>query len=168
MGSLKKDFPRIPLIALTATANDRVKQDVMVNLGMKSPLVLSQSFNRKNLKYEVRPKTKTILADIATFISGSFRGKCGIIYCQSKKQCEDTADKLRKDYKIRAAHYHAVRFPSFLSGAPHLLISGPGTIGHGQGRSSPHSGWLADGRLPRHLRDDRVPLRLAVELRSIN
>lgn len=109
MGALKKDFPSIPLIALTATANSRVKEDVMVNLGMQRPLVLTQSFNRKNLRYEVRPKSKGVLGDIAKLINSSFKGKCGIIYCHSKKQCEDTADKLRKDYKISAMHYHAVR-----------------------------------------------------------
>lgn len=108
MGSLKKDFANVPLIALTATANDRVKQDVMENLRMRSPVVLTASFNRKNLKYEVRPKGKNLLTEIATFIKTGFKGKCGIIYCNSKKACEDVADKLRRDHKIPARHYHAV------------------------------------------------------------
>ena len=111
MGSLKKDFANVPLIALTATANDRVKQDVMDNLRMKSPVVLTASFNRKNLKYEVRPKGKNLLGEIANFIQTGFRGKTGIIYCNSKKSCEDVADKLRKDYQIPARHYHAVSPP---------------------------------------------------------
>lgn len=109
MGSLKKDFPGIPLIALTATANDRVKTDVINNLGMRNLLMLTQSFNRPNLRYEVRPKKKEVLKDIASFITGQHRGECGIIYCQSKKQCEDTADKLRREHKVEARHYHAVR-----------------------------------------------------------
>ncbi|KDE05013.1 hypothetical protein, variant [Microbotryum lychnidis-dioicae p1A1 Lamole] len=107
MGSLKKDFPRVPMIALTATANDRVKNDVMSNLRMQSPLVLTQSFNRKNLRYEVRPKGKGVINDIATLIRTNFSGKCGIIYCMSKKQCEDTAKTLRDRYQIGAQHYHA-------------------------------------------------------------
>ncbi|SCZ90878.1 BZ3500_MvSof-1268-A1-R1_Chr1-3g02341 [Microbotryum saponariae] len=107
MGSLKKDFPRVPMIALTATANDRVKNDVMSNLRMQSPLVLTQSFNRKNLRYEVRPKGKGVINDIATLIRTNFSGKCGIIYCMSKKQCEDTAKTLRNRYQIGAQHYHA-------------------------------------------------------------
>ncbi|GAA6059906.1 hypothetical protein JCM10212_005289 [Sporobolomyces blumeae] len=107
MGSLKKDYPDIPLIALTATANQRVKTDVMTNLAMVNPLVLTQSFNRANLRYHVRPKTKRVLGDIADFIRQNHEGECGIVYCSSKKQCEDTADKLRKEHGIKAQHYHA-------------------------------------------------------------
>ncbi|GAA5907235.1 RecQ family ATP-dependent DNA helicase [Sporobolomyces salmoneus] len=107
MGSLKRDFPRIPLIALTATANSRVKTDVMTNLAMENPVVLSQSFNRANLRYYVKDKTKGLIQDIAEFIKTNHRGECGIIYCSSKKQCEDTAAKLRGDFKIPAQHYHA-------------------------------------------------------------
>lgn len=116
MGSLKRDYPNIPLIALTATANSRVKTDVMTNLSMSDPVVLSQSFNRANLRYYVKPKTKGLMQDIADFIKTNHRGECGIIYCSSKKQCEDTAAKLRSDFKIPAQHYHAVRldFLSFL------------------------------------------------------
>lgn len=106
---LKEDYPDVPLIALTATANQRVKVDVMENLRMKSPVILTASFNRKNLRYEIRPKGKNVLEKIAEFITQKHRGKCGIIYCSSKKKCEDTADKLRRDYKIPAKHYHAVR-----------------------------------------------------------
>ncbi|GAA5930476.1 uncharacterized protein JCM15063_004817 [Sporobolomyces koalae] len=107
MGSLKRDFPDIPLIALTATANSRVKTDVMANLVMKDPLVLTQSFNRANLRYHVKPKCKNFLKDMADFIKTNHRGECGIIYCSSKKQCEDTAAKLRSDFRIPAQHYHA-------------------------------------------------------------
>ncbi|GAA6009745.1 hypothetical protein JCM11491_001084 [Sporobolomyces phaffii] len=107
MGSLKRDYPNIPLIALTATANSRVKTDVMTNLSMSDPVVLSQSFNRANLRYYVKPKTKGLMQDIADFIKTNHRGECGIIYCSSKKQCEDTAAKLRSDFKIPAQHYHA-------------------------------------------------------------
>lgn len=109
MGSLKRDYPDIPLIALTATANPRVKTDVMTNLAMVRPVVLSQSFNRANLRYYVKDKSKGFLQDIADFIKTNHRGECGIIYCSSKKQCEDTAAKLRSDFKIPAQHYHAVR-----------------------------------------------------------
>ncbi|GAA5906284.1 hypothetical protein JCM5296_000304 [Sporobolomyces johnsonii] len=107
MGTLKRDYPDVPLIALTATANDRVKTDVMTNLAMDRPLVLTQSFNRANLRYHVRKKGKTILADIAEFIKKDHQGECGIIYCSSKKQCEDVADKLRREYSIKSMHYHA-------------------------------------------------------------
>jgi superfamily II DNA helicase RecQ len=109
MGHLKRDYPGVPLIALTATANSRVKTDVMTNLQMHNPVMLTQSFNRANLRYHVKKKSKNILADIADFIQQSHQGECGIIYCSSKKQCEDTAQRLRSQYKIKAMHYHAVR-----------------------------------------------------------
>lgn len=115
MGHLKRDYPGVPLIALTATANSRVKTDVMTNLCMTNPVMLTQSFNRANLRYHVKKKTKNILGDIADFIQSSHQGECGIIYCASKKQCEDTAQRLRSQYKIKAMHYHAVRFFRFLS-----------------------------------------------------
>jgi superfamily II DNA helicase RecQ len=108
MGLLKQDFPDVPLIALTATANQRVKKDVMACLRMQSPVVLTASFNRKNLRYEVRSKPKNVLGEMAKFIKTKYPGKCGIIYCSSKKKCEDTADKLRRDFHIPAKHYHAV------------------------------------------------------------
>ncbi|GAA5911449.1 hypothetical protein JCM6882_005005 [Rhodosporidiobolus microsporus] len=107
MGNLKRDYPGVPLIALTATANDRVKQDVMTNLSMSSPVMLTQSFNRSNLTYKVKKKTKNVLSDIADMIMSKHRGECGIIYCASKKQCEDTAERLRREFKIKAMHYHA-------------------------------------------------------------
>ncbi|GAA5830045.1 hypothetical protein JCM11251_006855 [Rhodosporidiobolus azoricus] len=107
MGNLKRDYPGIPLIALTATANERVKKDVMTNLGMANPVLLSQSFNRANLEYHVKKKGKNVLSDIADFIRSKHDGESGIIYCSSKKQCEDTASRLRTDYKIQAMHYHA-------------------------------------------------------------
>lgn len=122
MGKLKQDYPGIPIIALTATANDRVKSDVLSNLGMRDSLVLTQSFNRPNLKYEVRPKTKKVVEDIATFITKQHHNQCGIIYCSSKAKCEETADKLRRDYKIEARHYHAVRALSLFLSRDHSFL----------------------------------------------
>ena len=84
MGALKHDFAGVPLMALTATATDRVRQDVISNLGMDRPLVLTASFNRPNLKYEVRPKTKGFVNEIIAFVQQHKR-ECGIIYCASQK-----------------------------------------------------------------------------------
>lgn len=110
MGKLKGDFPGIPFIALTATANARIQEDVLSNLGMTGALVLTQSFNRPNLKYEVRAKSSKVIEDIAEFINDHHSGECGIIYCSSQAKCEDVAAGLRNKYRIEARHYHAVRF----------------------------------------------------------
>ncbi|KAI8600434.1 hypothetical protein EDD21DRAFT_134127 [Dissophora ornata] len=107
LGQLKLTYPGVPFMALTATANDKVQQDVLFNLGMQNCLVLKQSFNRRNLYYEVRPKTAKIYADIHAFITATYPGACGIIYCTSKRACEEMADKLRNQYGLSAQHYHA-------------------------------------------------------------
>lgn len=95
------------MIALTATANERVKADIVQNLNIRGCLTLTQSFNRSNLHYEVRPKGGKLLEHMAEFIKNEHEGECGIIYCLSKKACEDTADKLKNKHGIAAHHYHA-------------------------------------------------------------
>ncbi|KAA1087808.1 ATP-dependent DNA helicase sgs1 [Puccinia graminis f. sp. tritici] len=104
---LRKEFKNIPFIALTATANHRVQQDVMSNLKITGCWVLTQSFNRINLRYEVRPKTKDVLNDIIQIITVDHKGESGIIYCLSKKQCEEVAAHLSAKNWIKAHHYHA-------------------------------------------------------------
>lgn len=94
-------------MALTATANDRVKDDIVKSLGIKGCVMLNASFNRPNLYYEVRTKKTTVLKEIAEFIQTEHDGECGIIYCLSQKMCEQVADTLRRDHKIKAMHYHA-------------------------------------------------------------
>lgn len=107
LGQLKVQYPNIPMIALTATANERVKADIVENLNIRGCLTLTQSFNRSNLHYEVRSKSGKVLESIAKFIQEEHAGECGIVYCMSKRACEDTADKLKRDFKIEAHHYHA-------------------------------------------------------------
>ncbi|KAI7961207.1 hypothetical protein MJO28_001696 [Puccinia striiformis f. sp. tritici] len=104
---LRKEFMNIPFIALTATANHRVQQDVMSNLKITGCRVLTQSFNRGNLRYEVRAKTKDVLNDIIRVITVDHQGESGIIYCLSKKQCEEVAGHLAKKFHVKAHHYHA-------------------------------------------------------------
>ncbi len=94
-----------PLIALTATATPKVQHDIQKNLGMLDAKVFKSSFNRANLFYEVRPKTKEIDRDIIRFIKNN-EGKSGIIYCLSRKRVEELAETLRLN-DIRALPYHA-------------------------------------------------------------
>lgn len=108
LGKLRTEFPGVPVMAMTATANHRVKADVVASLGIKGCKVLEQSFNRANLRYDVREKNqKTVIADIAKFIQSSHKNQCGIVYCLSRRACEDVAERLSREYGLQAQHYHA-------------------------------------------------------------
>ncbi len=94
-----------PVIALTATATDKVRTDIKKNLGIMDADEFKSSFNRPNLYYEVRPKTKEVDKDIIKFIK-LHSGKSGIIYCLSRKKVEELAEILKAN-DIKAAPYHA-------------------------------------------------------------
>lgn len=94
-----------PVIALTATATDKVRTDIKKNLGINNAIEYKSSFNRSNLYYEVRPKTQEIDRDIIRFIKQN-EGKSGIIYCLSRKKVEELAEVLRTN-EIKAEAYHA-------------------------------------------------------------
>ena len=94
-----------PVIALTATATDKVRTDIKKNLGITDALEFKSSFNRPNLYYEVRQKTKNVDRDIIRFIRRN-PGKSGIIYCLSRKKVEELAEVLRTN-DIKAEAYHA-------------------------------------------------------------
>lgn len=102
----KREYPDIPMMALTATASKQVIMDIIHNLELNNPVFLKQSFNRTNLFYEVRKKSKNSIKEIVTEIKSKFRNQTGIIYCHSKKSCEQTATALQK-FGIRCAYYHA-------------------------------------------------------------
>ena len=99
------EIGKAPIIALTATATDKVRTDIKKNLGILDAKEFKSSFNRPNLYYEVRPKTKDIDKDIVRFIK-QHTGKSGIIYCLSRKKVEDLAEVLRAN-DIKAQCYHA-------------------------------------------------------------
>ena len=94
-----------PVIALTATATHKVRDDIKKSLGILDAREYCSSFNRPNLYYEVRPKTKNVDSDIVRYIKGQ-PGKSGIIYCLSRKKVEELAEILRAN-DISAAAYHA-------------------------------------------------------------
>src|SRR5690606_2602093 len=95
----------IPIIGLTATATPKVQEDVLKNLGIPNAKTFKASFNRPNLYYEVRPKTKNADADIIRFVKQN-TGKSGIIYCLSRKRVEELAQVLQVN-GIKAVPYHA-------------------------------------------------------------
>ena len=94
-----------PLITLTATATPKVQHDIQKNLNMLNATVFKSSFNRANLYYEVRPKTKDVEKDIIKYIR-SQAGKSGIIYCLSRKKVEELTETLQVN-GISALPYHA-------------------------------------------------------------
>lgn len=94
-----------PVIALTATATLKVQQDIMKNLEIQNADVFKSSFDRPNLYYEVRPKTKNVVKEIIKFIKTK-QGKSGIVYCLSRKKVEELAETLKVN-GINAAPYHA-------------------------------------------------------------
>ena len=100
-----KQLGDVPIIGLTATATPKVQEDILKNLDMPDAKTFKASFNRPNLFYEVRTKTKNIEADIIRFIKQS-KGKSGIIYCLSRKKVEEIAGVLQVN-GISAVPYHA-------------------------------------------------------------
>ncbi|MCF8228948.1 MAG: DNA helicase RecQ [Bacteroidales bacterium] len=95
----------VPVIALTATATVKVQTDIQKNLTIQDAKVFKSSFDRANLYYEVRPKTKSVIKDIIKFIKTQ-PGKSGIVYCLSRKKVEEMAETLKVN-GIKALPYHA-------------------------------------------------------------
>ena len=102
---IKRIGDNIPMVGLTATATPKVQEDILKNLGITDATTFKASFNRPNLFYEVRPKTKSVDADIIRFIKQN-QGKSGIVYCLSRKRVEELAQVLQVN-GINAVPYHA-------------------------------------------------------------
>ena len=100
-----KQLGDVPIIGLTATATPKVQEDILKNLDMVDATTFKASFNRPNLYYEIRTKTKNIESDIIRFIK-QHKGKSGIIYCLSRKKVEAIAEVLQVN-GISAVPYHA-------------------------------------------------------------
>ena len=102
--SIIEAIDRVPIVALTATATPKVQQDIQKNLGMQDAKVFKDSFNRKNLYYEVQPK-RDVGSQIVRFIKNN-SNKSGIVYCLSRKKVEEISQTLQVN-GIKALPYHA-------------------------------------------------------------
>ncbi len=100
-----KTIDNVPVICLTATATEKVQEDILKTLGITDANCFKASFNRPNLFYEVRPKTKEVEKDIIRFVKQR-PGKSGIIYCLSRKKVEEIAQILQVN-GVKAVPYHA-------------------------------------------------------------
>ncbi|KAF6138410.1 hypothetical protein GIB67_007094 [Kingdonia uniflora] len=106
LGCLKQNFPDVPVMALTATATQSVRKDILTALKIPRALVLETSFDRPNLKYEVIVKTKDALKQLGQLLKSRFDNTCGIVYCLSKSECVETSSYLNTKCKIKTVYYH--------------------------------------------------------------
>jgi bloom syndrome protein len=111
LGIMKELFPHVPVMAMTATATHQVMQDIMKNLKMENPKEVHLSFNRPNLKYAVYPKkSKARTFSAIEQIIRKNRNKTGIIYCLSRKSCQEVSEELNKRLNFGrnyVSYYHA-------------------------------------------------------------
>ena len=148
------EISRRPIIALTATATPKVQHDIQKNLGMLDAKVYKSSFNRPNLYYEVRPKTKEVDKDIIRFIRAN-EGKSGIIYCLSRRKVEELAEVLKMN-GIKALPYHAgmegavrsANQDAFLNEDVNVIVA---TIAFGMGIDKPDVRFVIHYDMPKSL-----------------
>jgi ATP-dependent DNA helicase RecQ len=145
---------KVPVIALTATATPKVQQDIQKNLGMMDATVFKSSFNRPNLYYEVRAKTKNASKDVIRYIKGH-TGKSGIVYCLSRKKVEELAETFVVN-GIKALPYHAGLDPAtrrqnqdkFLMEEVDVIVA---TIAFGMGIDKPDVRFVIHYDMPKSL-----------------
>jgi ATP-dependent DNA helicase RecQ len=152
LSTLRRRHPQIPMLAFTATATPRVRTDIIGQLGLRDPAVHLSSFNRSNLFYRVRPKTKQTYAQL---LAQARSGGAGIVYCLSRRRVDELAIQLTGD-GIHARPYHAglesgVRRDNqdaFIRDDVQVIVA---TIAFGMGIDKPDVRWVAHYDLPKTL-----------------
>lgn len=154
LGQLRIRYPHVPLMALTATATERVRQDILTQLRLCNPHVHIASFNRPNLYYEVRPKNQGSFAELLQLLRKQ-PGAPVIIYCQSRRSVDELSEALQRN-AIRALPYHAgltgeqrsENQERFIRDDVPVLVA---TIAFGMGISKPDVSAVIHYDLPRNL-----------------
>uniref|UniRef100_A0A3Q4AW50 RecQ-like DNA helicase BLM n=1 Tax=Mola mola TaxID=94237 RepID=A0A3Q4AW50_MOLML len=107
---LRQKFPKVPMMALTATATPRVQKDILHQLNMTRPQVFTMSFNRTNLKYAVLPKKpKKVDEDCISWIKKHYPRDSGIVYCLSRNDCDAMAESLQRAGLLALAYHAGLR-----------------------------------------------------------
>lgn len=152
---LRQKFPKVPMMALTATATPRVQKDILNQLNMTRPQVFTMSFNRTNLKYSVLPKKpKKVDEDCINWIKKHYPRDSGIVYCLSRNDCDAMADSLQRA-RILALSYHAGLSDSDREYVQNKWINQDGcqvicaTIAFGMGIDKPDVRYVIHASLPK-------------------
>ncbi len=156
MGFLRNRLNNIPFVALTATADKLTRRDIIKQLHLKDAQVFISSFDRKNLSLDVRigVKPKEKLKEIASFIKER-KNQCGIIYCLSRKKCEEAYQKLAEE-GISVAYYHAGMNNDLRSKVQDRFINDNvqvvcATIAFGMGIDKSNVRWVIHYNLPKNM-----------------
>ncbi|XP_052388162.1 recQ-like DNA helicase BLM isoform X4 [Carassius gibelio] len=152
---LRRMFPNVPIMALTATATPRVQKDILNQLAMTRPQVFTMSFNRNNLKYSVLPKKpKKVDEECIQWIKKYYPRDSGIVYCLSRNDCDTLADSLQRA-GIAALAYHAGLKDSDREYVQNKWINQDGcqvmcaTIAFGMGIDKPDVRYVIHASLPK-------------------
>ena len=153
ISTLRAKFPGVPMMALTATATERVRTDIVQQLHLKDPACYVASFNRPNLTYRVSAKSGSY-GQMLDYIKAR-KGECGIIYCQARKTTEELARKLSND-GIQAQPYHAGLTPDERSGHQEKFLRDEvrvicATIAFGMGINKPNVRFVIHYDLPKNI-----------------
>lgn len=154
LASLRDRYARVPILALTATATERVRQDIISQLALNNPVIHIASFNRPNLYYEVRPKEKSSYRELLSEIRNVRQGS-GIVYCLSRRKVDELTSQLQRD-RIAALPYHAGLSDAertenqnrFIRDDVQVIVA---TVAFGMGINKPDVRFVIHYDLPRNL-----------------